>query len=296
MSKLNYPDRIFSVSDCHGGHDIWHPFTSPDVVEQLTQSVRSDLPEVSRFDNFGTSSAYNRYLVKAASRLHEDHLPQRGTGLFINSAPRTEENNNGHPFFRAELDHGLTVVATPLTVLSGVRDKIRKLYRLPNDNNGLYDGSREQHRSSLTPRLLADNHGLDLDEIDPSEIPELPPHCELAYVDRFGNLVISGVGKDIDKIRQAIAENVGGSIAILIGRVRYVGVGRSLSSAKPGATVIYDNDGDVEIVTKWDPKWNHKKRLNRSAWRLFGTDDVGTHVRHCDEHELYRIGGVFGPL
>ena len=277
--KLEYPERIFSISDCHGGHRIWQPLTSPDVVEQLGQSVRSDFPEIQRFDNFGVPFGYNVYVPKAALGLHEAHQPHRRTGLFINSAPRTEKDNNGQPFYRAELDHGLRVVATPLGVLSGVRSQVRRLQRLPNENNGLYDGSKEQHRSSYTPRLLADNHGLELEEVDVSEIPELKPHCELAYIDRFGNLIISGIGREIESIRKKIACNLGETINLQVGEVQHVRVGKSLSSANAGHFIIYENDDDVEVVAKWNEDWTHEERLNNSAYARYGQPSIGTPVK-----------------
>ncbi|MFH1286370.1 MAG: hypothetical protein ABII02_01305 [Candidatus Magasanikbacteria bacterium] len=277
--KLEYPERVVSVSDCHGGHRLWHPFTSPDVVERLTQSVRSDLPEVQRFDNYGTSPSYNRYIVEAAERLHTQHQPDRRTGLFINSAPRTKKDSNGQPFYRAELDHGLVVVATPLSVLSGVRDRVRNLYRLPNEQNELYDGSREQHRSSYTPRLLADNHGLDLEAVDLTEIPELPPHCELDYVDRFGNLVIGGDEESITQLQYDVRGVDRKPFRLRIGnRGSKVYAGESLAASDAGRLTIYPNDTDVEILSKWDPRWSHKERLSRSAWSQFGKPDVGTDV------------------
>lgn len=285
--KLQYPERIISISDCHGGHETWNPLASPDPVEQLTQSIRSDFPETTRFDNFGAPSGYLRYIVAAALRLHTDHKPQRRTGLFINSAPRTTQGQNGQGFYRAEFgDSGLVVVSTPLEVLSKVKGHISALYRLPNKDNGLYS-NREQHRSSYTPRLLADNHGLDLEQVSPNNLPELDEslHCELSYVDRFGNLVLTGIGSQIDEIRSKIEANHGKELSLSITEANKsqnpisLQVVHSLAEAIPGKLSIYPNDNDIEILRKWQPSETPAQCLEKSAWSQFNKPQIGSNAQ-----------------
>ncbi|MBI2641863.1 hypothetical protein HYW87_04740 [Candidatus Roizmanbacteria bacterium] len=277
MSKLEYPNRIFSLSDCHGGRAVWNPLESPDVAARLAEAIRSDLQGVQHFDTFGAPGGFNQHVVAEAVRLHRQNPDSGRTGLFINSAARMEANNNGQPFFRADFVENLVVVATPLSVLSGVRDSVRKLLELPNENNGLYDGEREQHRSSYTPRLLAENHGLPLKEADTSCIPELPASCKLAYIDRFGNLVFSEAGApEAQSILARIAKDGDRAVQLRIGDVvQTTTIGQSLSGAEPGSLVIYENDGGVEIVSKWDKDWTIQQRLDNSAYEQFGEPTIG---------------------
>lgn len=278
MSNLEYPPRIFSLSDCHGGRAVWDPLESPDIAARLAESIRSDLSGIERFDTHGAPIAHSQHIINEAVRLHRECPDSSQTGLFINSAARTEANVNGQPFYRAEFDENLVVVATPLSVFSAVRDSIRRLLELPNKGNGLYE-EREQHRSSFTPRLLAGNHGLGLKEVDPYSIPELPAGCRVGYVDRFGNLVLSGVGEETEKIRQKISKNFKGTLELQIGAVVHrLTIGESLSGAEPGSLVIYENDSSIEILSKWAKAWPAQKRLKRSAYGQYGKPEIGTPV------------------
>lgn len=300
MSKLNYPDRLFSLSDCHGGQELYSPLKSPDVVARLSEAVRSQFPGIQHFDTFGAPQEYYQFVVQEAVRLCRDNPGAGTTGLFINSAARTKENNNGQPFFRAEFRGGLRIVGTPLSVISGVRGDIKKLQILPNENNGLY-GSHEQHRSSLTPRLVADNHGLVLEDTKPSSVPELPDGRTLGYVDRFGNLVLSEKGTTrVDarnsvgtSIRQRINGLEGQSVWIKIGEVwRNATIGKSLGDAKPGSLVIYENDGSIEILSKWDESWTPQQRLENSAYKQFGEPAIGTSFSFDERRITIPCGGL----
>ncbi len=284
MTPLHYPDRIFSLSDCHGGQELYRPLQSPDVVARLSEAVRSQFPGIQHFDTFGAPQEYYQFVVREAVRLCRDNPDAGTTGLFINSAARTKEHNNGQPFFRAEFDSGLIVAGTPLDVMAGVREHIKKLSILPNRNNVLY-GDHEQHRSSFTPRLLADNHGLVLENIDLSQVPELPDGRTLGYVDRFGNIVLSE--KNIDaSILQKINGHSGQRVQIKIGGVsKSVIIGKSLGDAKPGSLVIYSNDGSIEILSKWDASWTPQQRLENSAYSQFGEPSIGTSFS-LDEREV----------
>lgn len=287
MSKLEYPDRIFSLSDCHGGHGDWNPLEAPDVAALLAESIRSDLPGIQRIDTFGATEGYGQHIVGEALRLQRENPGSGRTGLFINSAARTKEGENGQPFYRAEFEEGLVVVATPLSVLAGVRDAVKKLLELPNEGNGLYDGQREQHRSSFTPRLLAENHGLNLKEVDPASIPKLPAGGRVIYVDRFGNLVLTDTGETgAYSFSERITKNIGETIKLGVRKTldptsrdlisHDVIIGKSLAKAAPGTLVAYGNDGNIEVVAKWDKRWTTQERLERSAYKQFGEPEIGT--------------------
>ncbi|MBU0578095.1 hypothetical protein KKF04_02505 [Patescibacteria group bacterium] len=278
MSKLDYPDRIFSLSDCHGGQPVWDPLNSPDVAARLAETIRSDLPGIQHFDTHGVPERYHDHIVREAVRLHRENPESNTTGLFINSAPRTEANQNGEPFYRAEFDENIRITATPLSALSAVRSSVKKLLVLPNEDNELYNGKKEQHRSSYTPKLLAENHGLNLEEVDPSSIPELPGGCTLAYIDRFGNLVLFEDGlQESQKIRKTIAENLRANVKFKIGdTICDLKIGESLSTTQPGSLVIYGNDGNIEILGKWDKNWSPQQRLQNSAYAQFEKPEIGT--------------------
>jgi hypothetical protein len=176
MSKFNYPDRIFSLSDCHGGQAVWSPTKSPDIAARLAESIRSDLSGVQHFDTYGVPERFHDHIVREALRLHREQPQADRTGLFINNAPRTEAGKNGEPFFRAEFDEDIVIAGTPINVLSAIRGRVKRLLVWPNEDNGTYD-HRQQHRSAWALRLLADNHGFNLEEVDASLIPELPEEC-----------------------------------------------------------------------------------------------------------------------
>lgn len=299
MSTLNYPDRIFSLSDCHGGQETFHPLRSPDIVARLSEAIRSDIPGVQHFDTFGAPDAYYRFIVQEAARLQKENPSSGPTGLFINNAARTEVNSNGQPFYRADIGN-LRIVITPLDIISGVRDSVKRLQELPNKDNGLYKNN-EQHRSSIAPRIIADNHGIPLTKVKPSIIPELPDGRTLGYVDRFGNLVLSEKGTTrVDyrgsvgtSIRPRISGLVGQNVWVQIGtKGRYVTIGTSLADAKPGSLVIYENDDSVEILSKWDESWTPAQRLENSAFKQFGEPAIGTSFSFDERPNPIYIGGL----
>lgn len=277
MTKLDFPDRIYLLSDTYGGAQTWNPYESPDIDAHIATDIRSRFPGVHRsFDTFG-AKAISDHVLRTVVALHDAIADPGRTGVFINSAPRTEEGVNGHPFYVADTDNDLRVVVTPLSSLSAIKPRVTRLRHLPNEDNGLYS-EREQFRSSLTAVLLADNHGLDLTEDSPSDIPEYPEGCRVAYVDRFGNLVLFE-NQEIGSICDVIAGSVGGIIQLRIGSVlQEVIIGESLGEAKPGSLVIYPNDGNIEVVSKWGPDWGAQESLEKSAYEQFERPDTGSSV------------------
>lgn len=299
MSRFNYPDRVFSLSDCHGGQPAWNPLKSPDIAARLAEAIRSDLPGLQHFDTYGAPERLHDHIVREALRLHRESPESDTTGLFINSAPRTKENVNGEPFYRAEFDENVRIAVTPLSALSAVRDSVKRLLVWPNNDNGVYDGTKEQHRSSWAVRLLADNHGLDLQEVDTATIPELPEGCTLTYVDRFGNLVLFENGTpEVQSVRSEIAEKAGGKVKLKVGRYACTAtVGRSLPEAEPGDLVVYANDGSIEILRKWKECWKLQQKFRNSAWSSYDKPRIGA---ECEVQELNRswresVAGVLSP-
>ena len=277
MTKLTYPDRIYLLSDTCGGERVWDPYSSPDIDAYIATDIRSRLQNIHRsFDTFGVKSISD-HVLRTVSSLHEEEGDVGETGVFINSAPRTEEGSNGDPFYVAQTNNNICVVATPISALSALKNRISSLHHLPNEDNGLYSG-REQFRSSLTVTLLASDHGHDLVEDVVSDIPDYPKGCHVSYADRFGNLVLFEEGYEV--VKRAVLDNLGKAIYLNVAGVQQeVVVGESLGEAKPGSLVVYQNDGNIEVVSKWDANWSADECLSRSAYEQFGRPDIGSKVQ-----------------
>lgn len=280
MSPLSYPSRVYLLSDTFGGQREWNPYTSPDIDAHITTDIRSRVQGVRReFDIFGAEGITD-HVLRTIATLHEENHPHGSTGVFINSAPRTDIGTNGESFYVAEVGDAVRVVATPLAVLAAIREKITRLWHLPNEDNGLY-GPEEQFRSSYTPQLLAPNHGLSLDEDDPKIIPEYPEGCRVSYVDRFGNLVLfeNNPHAGVESLRDHIASRLGEIIGLKIGQMcQNVVVGTSLKDAPNGTPVLYKNDGHFEVIAKWQQGQSAEDKLKKSAYEIFGRPEIGTEV------------------
>lgn len=280
MSQLKYPDCLYLFSDTYGGHETWDPLKSPDVDARIATDIRSCITGVRReFDIFGEESITD-HVLRTVVKLHDENGGDRiagTTGVFINHAPRTTQHQNGNPFYLAEIGKQIRVVTTPVSVLSSIKERVAALYHLPEDNE-LYK-ILEQFRSSYAVVLLATNHGLKLVRDDPKTvIPDYPSGCRLAYVDRFGNLVLyeHSANEEVDGIREVIRKNTNEIYQVGIGRVRRnLTIGTSLAEAKPESLVVYPNDGHIEVVTKWHSTWTAKEKLKHSAFEKFRRPQIG---------------------
>lgn len=278
LPDLDFPDRIYLHSDTYGGDAVWS--LSPDIDAIITTHIRSGIKHVVReFDIFGREKITD-HILRAALKLHDERKNVGTTGIFINSAPRTKKNSNGEPFYRAETDHGVRIVATPLEALSAIKGRVTRLQHLSNEDNVLYNALIQQFRSSIAVILLASNHGIPLIEDDPSIIPDYPSGCRLAYVDRFKNLVLNEhAAKAPEGVRKIIRECVGRVCQLNIGGVRRnVTIETSLSQADPGSLAAYGNDGNIEVVSKWAPEWNVKEKLKHAAFEIFLRPEIGAQV------------------
>lgn len=281
MSNLDYQSRVYLLSDTFGGQRAWNPYTSPDIDAHIATDIRSRMQGVRReFDTFGAEGITD-HLLHTVVTLHEEDNPHSSTGVFINHAPRTDIGKNGDQFYVAEVGDNIRVVATPLTVLAAIREKITGLWHLPNEENGLY-ASQEQFRSSYTPRLLAPNHRLSLNEDDPNIIPEYPEGCRVSYIDRFGNLVLfeHNPNGHVESVRDYIASRTGETVDLKIGKVcREIAIGTSLKDASSDNIVIYKNDGHLEVIAKWKTGQRAREKLKNSAYEQFGRPGIGVPVR-----------------
>jgi hypothetical protein len=286
-SSYLYPDRLYLLSDTYGGHETWDPLKLPDIDARIATDIRSCITGVRReFDIFGGESVTD-HVLRTVAKLHDeggDRVPGT-TGVFINYEPRTTQRQNGNSFYLAEIGPQIRVVATPVSALSPIKERVTALYHLPNEDNGLYE-AREQFRSSYVVVLLAANHGLKLIEDDPQEkIPDYPSGCRLSYIDRFGNLVLYEhvtENEVVTSVKEVVRKNVEEVYQLYIGTVRCnVLIGTDLAEALPGTLVVYPNDGNIEVVSKWSPdsKWSGIiGKLENSVFEKFRRPKIGTEV------------------
>lgn len=273
--------RTYYFSDCYGG-TAGDPLRDPDPDALISTDFRST-PHERRHREFDTlhCAGIEGHILRTILFLHTELLrvvgPQKlgGTGILINSAPRTEQGNNGEDFYVAELCDGAVRVVAPIEVLAAVKPHVTKVKRLPNVNNRLY-GNAEQFRSSYTGRLLDPNHGIVLEDARCDEIPDPSQEWQVAYVDRFGNVVTHSPTRQellmqpdpaIKSVRLRIGDNV-----------RHVLIGTSLAEAQSGELTAYGNVGNIDVVRKWRDKENVAARLAASAYVQFGRPSIGAPV------------------
>ncbi len=295
------PKRKYFFSDTFGGSAEWDPLSLPDPDAQISTDFSGSplTPCERRFDTYGQERVTDHLLRLILQQF--DELARRpdisggrrqqalrlGTGVFINYAPRTS-HSNAQPFYVATARGGnIRIVSTPLEALSAIKGEIETLHHLPNPergeaDNGLYDWT-QQFRSKLTPILLDPDHGLDLIEDDPADIPAPDNRWHIAFVDRFGN-VISYTDNPEDQWGEieTLADRVGDSrreIRLLLDGHETVPLtlATSLGSAHPGGVSIYRNGG-IDLVRKWQVGETASERLAQSAFRKLGNPTIGTTI------------------
>lgn len=284
--------RIYAFSDTYGRSK--NPFLQDDADALISTDFRSfPLETIKReFDIYGRETL-TEHMLRLIFELHEQALNSpyftqgvkdeyKGTltGIFINAAPRLNKEN-GSPFYVATAD-GIRIVTTNLAGLATIKHKLKTLHHLNNDKNVIY-GNTEQFRSSYTAYLLHADHSIDLIEDNLSIIPDYPKdQWELAYVDRFGNMIsytddVETRWAEIEK-----AANGTGSLKVIVGNVsQTVYLGSSLRDAEPGALVIYKNK-NIDILRKWMVDEDSYTRLYRSAYLQFSKPEVGARIKIAD--------------
>jgi hypothetical protein len=281
--------RVYAFSDTYGRSK--NPFLQDDADALLCTDFRSfPLESVRReFDIYGRE-AVTAHLVRLVFSLTDDVMEKYKytnasvkeefqkslTGVFINAAPRIGKDN-GHPFYLATSGN-IRIVTTDLTALSTVKDRIETLSHLPNEENVIYSPT-EQFRSSYTPFLLHPDHGIDLVEDSLDVIPDYPEDkWELAYVDRFGNMITYCAKPETRLAEIQKAADKDGMLTVLVGNVsQKVYVGSSLRDAEPGSLVVYRN-GDIDILRKWTAGEDSYTRLYKSAFLQFSKPDIGAKI------------------
>lgn len=280
--------RVYLFSDTFGGHEDCT--RRPDADAHICTDFRSFPNEKisRRFDTYGEKLMTDhilRLVLAEHDRITESkNLPdslrsefaRTITGVFINTAERTEAHKNGHPFYVATARGGnVRIVTTPLSALSPIRKEIETLEKLSNTSNGLYSDD-EQFRSSYTPTLLYPDHGYTTTPINTEAIGEPRSHLHVAYVDRFGNIITHAEEPEMSHVLEMLSSS--SQVAIHIGEVRdRVRVTTSLAEAEPGELSVYVNGG-VDIVRKWTNGDTDDHRLRTSAYGSFDKPGIGTAV------------------
>jgi hypothetical protein len=285
--------RTYLFSDTYGRSK--NPFLQDDADALLSTDFRSfPLENIRReFDIYGRETI-TEHMLRLIFELHE-HTAASGylspevktayhetvTGIFINAAPRLDKEN-GAPFYLAIAD-GIRIVTTNPAGLSTIKHKLKSLHRLDNYNNPIY-GHTEQFRSSYTAFLLHPDHHIDLiDEDINTIIPDYPDtKWELAYVDRFGNMI--SYTKDVEKrwAELEAAADANHMVKVIVGNVsQTMYLGTSLREAEPGALVIYKNK-NIDILRKWMTDEDSYTRLYRSSYMQFSKPEVGATIKIAD--------------
>lgn len=283
--------RIYLFSDTYGRSKS--PFDQDDADTLISTDFRS-FPlrtQHREFDIYGREAVVPHMIrlifalhkeIPAATYLSDEikeDFSQTKTGIFINAAPRTDTKENGAPFYVAE-NGNIRIVTTDPAGLSSIKDQLSGLWLFPNADEALY-GPTEQFRSSFTPRLLEDDHGMELQEQSLDVIPDFPEdRWELAYIDRFGNIMT--YTKNPEKRWKEILEKskeYGGYVKLILGNVsQRAWVSTSLKDADPGALAIYPN-GDIDIVRKWEDEEDRYMRLFQSAYFQYAKPDIGSKIK-----------------
>lgn len=282
--------RIYLFSDTYGRSK--NPFLQDDADAMISTDFRSlPLAPIRReFDIYGRE-AITAHMVRLVFSLHEQtrkapYMPtkihkefdQTYTGIFINAAPRVGKDN-GYPFYLAT-SKNIRIVTTDLSALSTVKHKIETLSYLNNSKNNIYSNT-EQFRSSYTPWLLQPDNGIKMIKASVDDIPDYPEDTwELAYVDRFGNLVTytKNPEKRWKEVMKASKE-LKGQVKLIIGNVsQRVSIGTSLRHAEPDSLVMYNN-GDIDVLRKWEAEEDSYTRLYKSAFFQFAKPEIGAKIR-----------------
>ena len=280
------PRRTFIISDTLGG--FTNPLSSEDPDVQICEDFNGLAWRKEHLNriNINGREGIAPHLLRLIISFHDQKkgLIKGGdssfTGVFINHAERTGENVHGSPFVVAETDNNVRIVATPLEVLSSVRQRIRSLQQLYNDGNELFD-SGEQFRSQYTPSLLPRDHGIwGLENMDTRDIPVLHNGTpRVSYVDGFGNILTWK--PDERELRERILERAAKrdsavGISINGGKLQEVIATTSLEAGKPGVLIAYPNGGNIDLVGKWADGFDLTDKVRLSAYMLFEKPPEGS--------------------
>jgi len=278
------PRRTYIISDTLGAYTDPTRSEDPDVqIAEDFNGLAWMVPQ-KRELNINGRTGIAPHLLRHIIHFHDQQQSLVGkddayTGVFVNHAERTEENAHGSPFFVAETDNNVRVVTTPIEVLSSVRDRVHKLWELPNEGNELFE-SGEQFRSQYTPALLPRDHGIrSLVERDPDIIPQgRNGSLHFEFADGFLNMILWQ--KHQEEIRQRLLERAhatDSSVGVSFNGSpqQEVLATTSLEAAHSGVLSIYPNGENIDIVGKWADGYETGDKIRKSAYWLFNQPEEG---------------------
>jgi len=249
-----------------------------ELIHQLKTNADEEIAQsIARAEALGRKPHQN---VLAA----EQKFKEGTVRVIANSAPRTDEHKNGENFYLAVTENGVEIYATPLDVLTYIKDKVVSLFEIPNEGNPVFNGNREQFRSSIIARVC--EHPEHLKRVDPKIIPEQKNPFEIAYVDKFGNIRLRAKDQEVIRAQIEEAKNEGyiGLKIAGISEIVKAKVVSCLDEIHSGQFGIYQNVADgnspgyFELVRKWsDPATRENGHEAIGSPRLGSNVEIVSH-------------------
>lgn len=287
--ELTRTARNFYVTDTVGGA-VRDPYQSPDYNARMTHLIKNGRSGDEFVDVKENPSVLAPYHAANIFDLHREgvnkfrslDLPAGefgADGVLLNCAARKEPGKNGSDFYLAITeDGGIRVVATPVSVLSTVRDEIEFLYRLLPHNVEIFLG-HSQFRSGDVSILLDRRviyRALERGYLERTELQKIPQdglrQNQLVFADAFGNLNTTIPHGCVKK---------GGRYAVTIGEKRLLAICDDLVQGPPDHLLIYPNGKRwTDISYKWPDGYpKSSKDLERdSAFDRLGRPKIGAEI------------------
>ena len=284
----DYRSWILDRSTHHGiGDDIERGAYGVELIYQLNQLVRDEVIKLCEAAN-DTGRPVHKNVQRAISAIQDNTVR-----VVANCAPRNGEHNNGRDFHLAITDNEVEVYAAPLEFLKYIRDRVLSLFRIPNEGHPVFDGAREQFRSSVIarsgeyPQHLEKIYSVEevdelrerLKEPDFSPIPEQQNALEIVFQDKFGNLRCRA--KRLDRVFDEIDQCTNGHwvLGVQVGDLQPIPahLTSNLDGIPGGELGFYrnvadgesalDDSGYWELAAKW-PNGSGDKSTDSAYERL----------------------------
>ncbi|MDA0376101.1 MAG: hypothetical protein O3A80_02200 [bacterium] len=292
----------YKVSDTYGGREQ-NPVVSG--VDDIDVQLEVDLARVAQTLKAGSARAIKNLHIDRMFTLHGRGMPvvqhiarimsqwsheygellqqhNLHIGLFGNAAPRVGHGDQPSEFDIGSNDHNLRIVS-PSQGMELIADDIKRLMRIPNNDNGGLWPNGEQHRSRTAHNALVDDREIALQNIDPVTLKASGAMDTRAvrYIDVHGNMVTYGQkGGDQEAKNKAdwlrsVAETRKNMVSVTVGDIQKdARAVPSLEGGTEGELIIYPNGGDpnhpnIDIIAKYDTTSDDPALLKRSAYHLF---------------------------
>lgn len=261
---LRFRDTRYGI-----GKDVVRGAYAVDLVDQLHGQVMLELDRA-----LLRSRKLGRFIHPD---LHDGaaRIATQTVRVVANSAPRDPRYKNGSNFYLAITENGVEVYATPLDILQYVKGRIVSLFEIPNEGHPLFDGEKEQFRSSVIGRTCQEPEHLV--RVDKAIIPDQKKNLELSFADKFGNLRCraGSAGEVLERIDRAKKglDAVGVKINGMKTAVRAHLVD-CLAEVPVGEWGLYTNVADGAL-SEGRPGYFELVRRWESSERINGYDQLG---------------------